>query len=104
MAAATGEAAAAGVLPTEPSSVTLTITWADDDNLYNVAHLFWHDGTIAKQYKIHITPNEKKWWGVQSGAKVEVFATDRGRIAIVICYDVEFPELVRIANTHTENV
>lgn len=71
----------------------------EDGNLYNVAHLFRRDGTIAKQYKIHITPSEKKWWGVQSGSKMEVFNTDRGRIAIIICYDVEFPELVRIARS-----
>lgn len=69
----------------------------EDDNLYNIAYLFRRNGTIGKQYKIHITPNERKWWGVLPGRKVEVFDTDRGRIAIQICYDVEFPELARVA-------
>jgi predicted amidohydrolase/GNAT superfamily N-acetyltransferase len=69
----------------------------ESDGLYNVAYLFRRDGTIEKQYKLHITPSERRWWGVQGGDKVEVFDTDRGKIAIVVCYDVEFPEIIRIA-------
>lgn len=69
----------------------------ENDNLYNVSYLFRRDGTLDKQYKIHITPHEKKWWGVQSGNKIKVFNTDKGKIAILIGYDVEFPELARIA-------
>lgn len=69
----------------------------ENDNLYNISYLFRRDGTFDKQYKIHITPSEKKWWGVQSGNKINVFDTDRGKIAILICYDSEFPELARIA-------
>jgi predicted amidohydrolase len=34
---------------------------------------------------------------VRPGDRLEVFDTDRGRIAIQICYDIEFPELTRIA-------
>jgi predicted amidohydrolase len=69
----------------------------EDDNLYNVSFLFKRNGTVGKQYKLHITPHERKWWGVKPGNKVEVFETDIGKIAILICYDVEFPELARIA-------
>lgn len=69
----------------------------EDENLYNVSYLFRRDGTFDKQYKIHITPSEKKWWGVQSGNKIKVFNTDKGKVAILICYDAEFPELARIA-------
>jgi len=69
----------------------------EEDRLYNVSYLFRRDGTIGKQYKIHITPNESKWWGVNPGRRLEVFDTDRGKIAILICYDVEFPELARVA-------
>lgn len=68
-----------------------------DDHLYNIAYLFHRNGKIDKQYKLHITPNEKKWWGVEPGNKVEVFDTDRGKISILICYDIEFPELSRHA-------
>ncbi len=69
----------------------------ENEDLYNVSFLFRRNGTIGKQYKLHITPHEKKWWGVKPGNKVEVFETDIGKIAILICYDVEFPELARIA-------
>ena len=69
----------------------------EDEYLYNVSYLFRRDGTLGKQEKIHITPSERKWWGVTPGRKVNVFDTDCGPIAILICYDIEFPELVRIA-------
>ena len=69
----------------------------ENDTLYNVSYLFRRDGTLGMQENIHITPSERKWWGVSSGRKVNVFDTDCGTIAILICYDIEFPELVRIA-------
>lgn len=69
----------------------------ENDKLYNISYLFRRDGTFDKQYKIHITPHERKWWGVQSGNKIKVFNTDKGKVAILICYDSEFPELARIA-------
>lgn len=69
----------------------------ENDQLFNIAYLFHRSGKIDKQYKLHITPNEKKWWGVEPGNKIEVFDTDRGKISMLICYDIEFPELSRIA-------
>ncbi len=76
----------------------------EDDKLYNVSYLFRRNGVIGKQYKIHITPNERKWWGVTPGNRVEVFETDRGKISILICYDIEFPELGRIAAAKGANI
>ncbi|MGD9648415.1 MAG: GNAT family N-acetyltransferase [Pirellulales bacterium] len=69
----------------------------EDDKLFNVAYLFGRDGTIGKQYKLHITPSERRWWGVQPGDRLEVFDTDCGKVAICVCYDIEFPELGRLA-------
>jgi predicted amidohydrolase len=69
----------------------------ENDRLYNIAYLFQRNGSINKQYKLHITPNEKRWWGVDPGNSIEVFETDKGRISIQICYDIEFPEVSRIA-------
>ena len=68
-----------------------------DGHLYNVAYLFRRDGSVEQQPKLHITPNERRWWGVRPGDGVRVFDTDRGRVAISICYDVEFPEVARLA-------
>ncbi len=67
----------------------------EDGKIYNIAYLFRRNGTIEKQYKLHITPNERKWWGVSPGDRVNVFDTDCGKVAILICYDIEFPELSR---------
>ncbi len=69
----------------------------ENGELHNVSYLFRRDGTIGKQYKLHVTPSERRWWGVQPGNTLEVFDTDRGKIAILICYDIEFPEIARIA-------
>jgi predicted amidohydrolase/GNAT superfamily N-acetyltransferase len=65
--------------------------------LYNVSWLLRRDGTFEAQYKIHATPDEKDCWGVQGGHALKVFDTDCGKIAILICYDAEFPELARLA-------
>ena len=70
----------------------------EGEQLFNVAYLFHRDGGIDQQQKIHITPAERRWWGVSPGSGVHVFDTDRGRVAILICYDIEFPELARAAS------
>lgn len=64
--------------------------------LYNVGYLCRRDGTIERYEKIHVTPDESKIWGMQGGNKLKVFDTDCGKIGILICYDVEFPELSRL--------
>lgn len=69
----------------------------ENDRLYNTAYLFRRDGSIERQRKLHITPHERKWWGVQPGSALQTFETDRGRIAVLVGYDVQFPELARIA-------
>ncbi len=69
----------------------------EGDDLYNISYLFRRDGTIGAQKKIHVTPNEARWWGLTAGDRVEVFDTDCGKVAILICYDIEFPELARVA-------
>lgn len=68
----------------------------DGDDLYNVAGLFRRNGTVSWQRKVHISPTERRWWGVAPGDRIGVFDTDRGKIGILIGYDVEFPELSRI--------
>ena len=69
----------------------------EHERLYNVAYLFHRNGGIDKQYKLHVTPNERRWWGVVPGNRLEVFNTDKGKVSIQICYDIEFPEVSRIA-------
>lgn len=76
----------------------------ENDCLYNIAYLFRRDGSVAKQPKLHVTPAESHAWGVAAGDVIHVFDTDRGRIAILICYDVEFPEAARIATAKGANI
>ena len=68
----------------------------EDEELYNVSYLCKRDGTIEAQYKLHPTPHEKKDWIMKGGNYLRCFDTDFGKIGILICYDVEFPELARV--------
>lgn len=68
----------------------------EDGALLNVAYLCHRDGTIDSQYKLHPTPHEKRAWIMEGGNDLKVFNTDFGKIGILICYDVEFPELARL--------
>lgn len=67
-----------------------------DGKLYNVGYLCKRDGSIERFEKIHVTPDEARVWGMQTGNIVKTFDTDCGKIGILICYDVEFPELSRL--------
>ncbi len=68
----------------------------ENNELYNVSYFCRRDGTLESQYKIHPTPYEKRAWIMQGGNNLNVFDTDFGKIGILICYDIEFPELARI--------
>jgi predicted amidohydrolase len=74
------------------------------DKLYNVAHLFYPDGRVGEQAKLHITPTEVNEWNMSKGEGLEVFQTEKGTIAMLTCYDIEFPEIVRIAKAKGADV
>jgi len=67
-----------------------------DESLYNVGYLCKRDGSIERYEKLHVTPDEDKVWGLKGGSQIKAFDTDCGKIGILICYDVEFPELGRL--------
>lgn len=68
----------------------------ENNKLYNATYLCHRSGKTDEYRKIHITPNEQKYYGMVGGDKIQVFDTDCGKVGILICYDVEFPELSRI--------
>ena len=68
----------------------------EEEELYNVSYICKRDGTIESQYKLHPTPHEKEDWIMKGGNSLKTFDTDFGKIGVLICYDVEFPELARI--------
>jgi predicted amidohydrolase/ribosomal protein S18 acetylase RimI-like enzyme len=74
------------------------------NRLYNVSFLCRRDGTWDSQYKLHITPDEQQYWGLRGGDNLKVFETDVGKIGILICYDVEFPELSRYLGDQGMNI
>src|SRR3546814_8951423 len=61
-----------------------------------MSYLCRRDGSWDSNSKIHPTPIEVKSCGMSGGDQLKVFDTDCGKIGILICYDVEFPELSRL--------
>jgi predicted amidohydrolase/ribosomal protein S18 acetylase RimI-like enzyme len=84
--------------------ITGSMPYLEDDHIYNVGFLCKRDGTNEMYRKIHITPNEVFHWGMTGGDKIQTFDTDCGKIGIVICYDVEFPELSRLMADEGMNI
>lgn len=76
--------------------ITGSMPLVEEGVLYNVGFLCKRDGTYEQYTKIHITPNEVNYWGMKGGSQIQTFDTDCGKIGIMICYDVEFPELSRL--------
>ena len=68
----------------------------EDGLLYNVGFLCRRDGTYEMYEKMHVTPDEIKSWGLSGGKLLQTFDTDCAKIGVLICYDVEFPELSRL--------
>jgi predicted amidohydrolase len=66
----------------------------DDDRLYNSAVLLDADGVRAVYRKTHLWDTEKLFFTAGSAA-APVVPTAFGRIGMLICYDMEFPEMTR---------
>ncbi len=65
-----------------------------DGSIVNAARLFAPTGAVGVQEKLIMTPFEHRW-GISAGGPCRVFETTLGMIGIAICYDSEFPLLVR---------
>ena len=76
--------------------ITGSMPVVEDGQLYNKGFLCKRDGTIEQFSKLHVTPDEAKVWGMTGGDTLKTFNTDCGKIGILVCYDVEFPELSRL--------
>lgn len=69
----------------------------DEETLYNECYLYAPSGRWEVQGKLHMTRFEREDWLVSPHKRLNVFETALGKLAITICYDVEFPELARAA-------
>ena len=67
----------------------------EGDVVYNTAVLIDRKGNLAGKYRKTSLPREEIDGGVTPGDSFPVFDTDFGRIGIMICWDVEFPEPAR---------
>ena len=65
--------------------------------VHNDCYFFNPAGSHGVQGKLHMTRFESEEWLVTGRDRLSLFDTDFGRVAITICYDVEFPELARAA-------
>lgn len=74
------------------------------DAVYNDAYFFGPSGSVGVQGKLHMTRFETEEWKVRPRQRLRVFDTALGRIAVAICYDVEFPEIARAAARHDAHV
>lgn len=76
--------------------ITGSLPSIENDKLKNVGYICHRNGKIDSYEKIHITPDETKAWGIKGGETLKVYDTDAGKVGVLICYDVEFPELPRL--------
>lgn len=68
----------------------------EDGKKMNIADFYFPDGSRVSQPKIHITPTESQTFGTVGGDDLKLIETDFGKVAILICYDIEFPEISRL--------
>lgn len=76
---------------------TIPVIDDGDDRVYNDCYVFAPNGEHGVQGKLHMTRFESEDWLVSPRSQLRVFETDFCKMAVAICYDVEFPELVREA-------
>ncbi len=66
-----------------------------DGQIFNTALLVFPGNKVYIQDKLFLTPSEKEW-GFAVGQKLQVFQTSLGKIAILICFDCEMPQLSQL--------
>jgi predicted amidohydrolase len=67
----------------------------EGDIVYNTAIFLDREGKLAGKYRKVCLPREEIEGGVTPGQDFPVFETDFGKVGIMICWDVAFPEPAR---------
>lgn len=76
---------------------TIPVAGNGPDVMHNHCFVFSPSGEHGVQGKLHMTRWEREEWFVSPTNTLRVFETSFGRVAVAVCYDVEFPEIVRAA-------
>jgi predicted amidohydrolase len=76
---------------------TIPVFEAAKNQIENHCHFFAPSGNFVVQGKLIMTRFEAEEWIIKPAPALKVIDTEFGKLAIAICYDVEFPELVRAA-------
>jgi predicted amidohydrolase len=76
--------------------VITTLLESDGGRTYNTAVLMDRQGRLVGKYRKTHLPLAEVEDGITPGSDYPVFDTDFGRIGILICWDVFFPETARI--------
>jgi predicted amidohydrolase len=64
-------------------------------SVYNTSVLLSRDGKLAGKYRKVCLPREEIDDGITPGRDYPVFDTDFGRIGMMICWDISYPEVAR---------
>ncbi|MBC8351875.1 MAG: hypothetical protein H8E66_07790 [Planctomycetes bacterium] len=67
----------------------------ENDIVFNTQVLVGPNGYIGRQRKLHTSRDESFFY--KGGRDIEVFDIGKCKVASVICYDNQFPEIARIA-------
>jgi predicted amidohydrolase len=67
----------------------------ENDIVFNTQVLVGPDGYIGRQRKLHTSRDESFFY--KGGRDIDVFDIGKCKVATVICYDNQFPEIARIA-------
>jgi predicted amidohydrolase len=87
----------AGVARRQAVNIAFGMLERADDRIYNTAVLLDRNGNIAGKYHKAQLPLAEASAGIAPGDSVPVFDTDFGKVALLICHDLSFPEPAREA-------
>lgn len=78
-------------------SIAVGLVCGREGKKYNTTVVFSHDGDVAGEYrKTHLTLLEKEKYGISPGDELPVFDLPFGRVGVVTCCDILFPEVARV--------
>jgi predicted amidohydrolase len=63
--------------------------------IYNIAYVFDSDGSLCGFYKKYKLVPIEKAWGVKPGKSNQPILTSKGKLGLVICYDLDDPVFIK---------